>query len=178
MVRPQTVVGCGLGERRLTLPSSAMGLGQPLKSNVRCNIPPAQIVTSRSKGQAMLSATCHCGAVRVEIPEAPSEITNCSCSICRRLGALWAYYEVGRVKVRGHPEHTDTYIQGDKTLRVVRCKTCGCTTHWEPLDPNAASKLGVNVRNFDPAAIGSARMRMLDGANTWRSTFWEPPRGD
>ena len=125
----------------------------------------------------MLSATCHCGALRIEIPEAPSEITNCNCSICRRLGTLWAYYEVGRVKVHGHPELTDTYIQGDKTLRVVRCKTCGCITHWEPLETNPGSKLGVNVRNFEPEVIGNVRMRLLDGADTWSSTFWEPPGG-
>ena len=123
----------------------------------------------------MLSATCHCGAVRVEIPELPKEITNCNCSICRRLGTLWAYYVVGRVKIYGHPEKTEAYVQGDKTLRIVRCKSCGCTTHWEPLDVKPKSKMGVNVRNFDPEAIGSVRMRLLDGANTWKSTFWEPP---
>ena len=123
----------------------------------------------------MLSATCHCGALRVEIPERPTEITNCNCSICRRLGTLWAYYEVDRVKIHGHPEKTDTYIQGDRTLRVVRCRTCGCTTHWEPLEVKPNSKMGVNVRNFDPEAIGNVRMRLLDGANTWNSTFWEPP---
>jgi hypothetical protein len=121
----------------------------------------------------MLSATCHCGAVRIEIPRRPSEVTNCNCSICRRLGTLWAYYELGTVNVQGHPEHTDEYIQGDKTLRFVRCKTCGCTTHWEPLDPAAKSRIGVNIRNFDPEAIGDVRIRLLDGANTWNSFFWE-----
>lgn len=123
----------------------------------------------------MLSATCHCGALRVEIPQRPSEITNCNCSICRRLGTLWAYFDVGTVSVHGHPEHTQTYVQGDKMLRVVRCKTCGCTSHWEPIDSKPGSRMGVNVRNFDPDLIGPARMRMLDGANTWMSTFWEPP---
>jgi hypothetical protein len=124
----------------------------------------------------MLSATCHCGAVRVEIPSRPLEVTNCNCSICRRLGSLWAYYDVGTVKVEGHPERTDEYIQGDKTLRVVRCKTCGCTTHWEPLDPQRHKRLGVNIRNFDPEAIGDVRIRLLDGASTWKSFFWEDIR--
>jgi len=124
----------------------------------------------------MLSATCHCGAVRVEIPSRPLEVTNCNCSICRRLGSLWAYYDVGTVKVDGHPQHTDEYIQGDKTLRVVRCKTCGCTTHWEPLDPQRHKRLGVNIRNFDPDDIGDVRIRLLDGADTWKSFFWEDIR--
>jgi hypothetical protein len=121
----------------------------------------------------MLTGTCHCGAVRIEIPRPPEEATNCNCSICRRLGALWAYYRVEEVQVHGHPEKTDGYIQGDRTLRFVRCKTCGCTTHWEPLDPGRHPKLGVNIRNFDPAAIGNVRIRLLDGADTWKSFFWE-----
>ncbi len=115
-----------------------------------------------------LSATCHCGAVRVEIPHRPSEVTNCNCSLCRRLGGLWAYFDVGMVTVTGHPEHTSEYIQGDKTLRVVRCNTCGCTTHWEPLDPSVHTKLGVNIRNFEPRDIGNVRIRLLDGADTWK----------
>ncbi|MBA3771585.1 MAG: GFA family protein [Ramlibacter sp.] len=123
----------------------------------------------------MLSATCHCGALRIEIPYRPQEVTSCNCSICRRLGTLWAYYDIEAVRVHGHPEHTDTYIQGARTLRVVRCKTCGCTTHWEPLEPASHSMMGVNIRNFDPEAIGNARIRMLDGADTWQSSFREGP---
>jgi hypothetical protein len=121
----------------------------------------------------MISATCHCGAVRIEVPQPPLELTNCNCSICRRLGTLWAYYDSDAVKVHGHPERTAEYIQGDKTLRIVRCKTCGCTTHWEPLDRQQATRQGVNMRNFDPAAVGNPRIRLLDGADTWRSFFWE-----
>ena len=121
----------------------------------------------------MLKATCHCGAVRIEIPARPSEVTNCNCSICRRLGTLWAYFDVGTVKIHGHPENTDEYIQGDKTLRTVRCKTCGCTTHWEPLDPLKYRRMGVNIRNFEPEVIGDVRIRLLDGADTWKSFYWE-----
>jgi hypothetical protein len=124
----------------------------------------------------MLSATCHCGAIRVEIPRRPREVTNCNCSICRRLGTLWAYYKVGTVKVQGHPEHTNEYIQGDRTLRVVRCRICGCTTHWEPLDNERHTRLGVNIRNFDPEVIGNVRIRLLDGATTWKSFFWDDPK--
>src|SRR6266571_500695 len=81
----------------------------------------------------LLQGSCHCGAVRLTLPSAPEKATKCNCSICRRLGALWSYYEFGTVRIEGHPENTAEYIWGDKTLRTVRCKTCGCATHWEPL---------------------------------------------
>ena len=39
----------------------------------------------------MLIATCHCGAVRLQIPRKPRTLTDCNCSICRRYGTRWAY---------------------------------------------------------------------------------------
>ena len=115
----------------------------------------------------MLTGTCHCGAITIELPFAPAEATDCNCSLCRRLGVLWAYYEFGTVKIFGHPGHTEDYIQGDRTLRTVRCRTCGCTIDWEPLQPEAGTKHGVNLRNFDPSHVKATRLRYLDGADTW-----------
>jgi len=115
----------------------------------------------------MLTGTCHCGAVRIEVPVAPAFLTNCNCSICRRLGTLWAYYPADAVVVHGHPEQTEAYVQGDRTLRTVRCRTCGCTTHWEPLERKSDSRVGVNMRNFEPALLQGAQLKLLDGATTW-----------
>lgn len=116
----------------------------------------------------MLAGTCHCGAIRIEVPSAPSKVTDCNCSLCRRLGALWAYYKVGTVRVEGHPEKTAEYIWGDKTLRTVRCATCGCITHWEHLDPQPEARHGVNIKNFDPKLLESVKVRRFDGADTWK----------
>jgi len=116
----------------------------------------------------MLTANCHCGAVRVEVPRRPRRLTNCNCSICRRYGTLWAYYKASDVKITAAPGATAEYSWGDKALRFVRCSTCGCITHWEPIDPTASSRKGVNARNFEPGVIGPARIRLLDGASTWK----------
>ena len=115
----------------------------------------------------MLIGTCHCGDVTIELPSAPKEATSCNCSICRRSGALWAYYEFGTVRIDGHPEKTHEYIQGDKTLSTVRCATCGCVTHWEPLPPKPGSRHGVKPGYLDPNLLESLRVRRFDGADTW-----------
>jgi hypothetical protein len=127
----------------------------------------------------MLSGSCHCGAVRVTIPRPPAEVTNCNCSLCRRVGALWAYFGSSEVQVRGDPEHTESYIQGDRMLRTIRCRNCGNVTHWEPLpfDRTKSERMGVNMRMFDPAEAGPFRIRLLDGADTWRSWYWEDLTG-
>jgi len=117
--------------------------------------------------QPSLEGSCHCGAVRLTLPAVPEKATQCNCSICRRLGGLWVYYEFGTVRVEGQPENTDEYIWGDRTLRNLRCKTCGCVTHWEPLAPTPGCKQGVNLRNFDPRLQASVQVRRFDGADTW-----------
>ena len=116
----------------------------------------------------MIVGTCHCGAVKIEIPFIPETLTSCNCSLCRRLGSLWAYYEFGSVRISGHPENTQEYIQGDKTLKTIRCGNCGCTTHWEPINAEPGVRHGVNLRNFDPALLETAKIRRFDGADTWQ----------
>lgn len=113
----------------------------------------------------MVEASCHCGAVKleVEVEVAPAELTSCNCSICRRLGTLWSYYPPSRVRVTGD---TVAYRWGDRTIDLHRCASCGCTTHWSPVDP-ASDRMGVNARLMDPAIVAAARVRRLDGADTW-----------
>lgn len=114
-----------------------------------------------------LEGSCHCGAVRLTLPFLPETATRCNCSMCRRLGTVWAYFEFGTVAIEGHPEHTADYVQGDKTLRTIRCNTCGCVTYWEPLPARAGAKHGVNLNNFEPKLLDAVRIRRFDGADTW-----------
>jgi hypothetical protein len=116
----------------------------------------------------MLAGACHCGAVKVAVPRRPDAVTNCNCSICRRLGALWAHYPVDEVRIDAAPGAIEDYVWGDKTLRTVRCIRCGCVTHWQPLRPDPGSKMGVNARIFEPEDLGTPRIRRFDGATTWR----------
>ncbi|HQY82106.1 MAG TPA: hypothetical protein PK818_04885 [Thermomonas sp.] len=87
--------------------------------------------------------------------------------MCRRSGAIFGYYAFGTVSVQGHPENTEEYIWGDRTLKNVRCRTCGIVTHWEPIDSKLGARHGVNLRNFDPRLLESVVVRRFDGADTW-----------
>ena len=116
----------------------------------------------------MLKGSCHCGAVGFELPRPPETLTDCNCSICRRLGTLWAYYREDEVRFTAGADATDSYAWGDRLLAFHRCRTCGCTTHWQGLSPERANRMGVNARLLDPKDIAGIRVRHLDGADTWK----------
>ena len=76
----------------------------------------------------MIESSCHCGTVKLEIPSAPEEVTDCNCSICRRYGVLWAYYAPAHVRIIATEGATAAYRWGDKSLEFHRCQNCGCVT--------------------------------------------------
>ena len=111
----------------------------------------------------MLTASCHCGEVRVEAPRKPRTLTSCNCSICRRYGTLWAYYTPKQVRIT-ETVPTQIYQWDDRSLSFHRCAECGCVTHWSPVDPSH-NRMGVNVRLLTPAVLAAARVRVFDGAS-------------
>jgi hypothetical protein len=106
--------------------------------------------------------SCHCGAVTIAVAHPPTELTSCNCSICRRLGTLWAYYAPAEVQITGA---TATYAWGEKSIDFHHCATCGSTTHWSPRAGRAPGRMGINARLLSPEVVAAARIRRLDGAS-------------
>ena len=115
----------------------------------------------------MISGSCHCGAVEFELDRTPEWLTDCNCSICRRIGALWAHADVSEIKLTRESGATSGYSWGDRTLAIHTCGTCGCTTHWESLQPDQSTRMAVNCRLSDPGDIAPLRIRHFDGADSW-----------
>lgn len=115
-----------------------------------------------------LTATCHCQAVSITVPRRPRSITNCNCSMCRRYGTLWGYYKLSTVRLLAPEGGLDEYQWGDKWLTFKRCGHCGCVMCWMPVNPRPDARMGVNMRNAMPEALGDVRIRKLDGAKTWK----------
>ena len=111
----------------------------------------------------MLEATCHCGAVGIEVEAPPARLTECNCSVCGRLGALWAYYTNAQARVvRGQ---TVVYSWGDKNIAFHHCPICACTTHYTGLGPEALDRLAVNARLLPLAE--PVPVRRFDGRDSW-----------
>ncbi|HEY4071265.1 MAG TPA: GFA family protein [Sphingomicrobium sp.] len=118
-----------------------------------------------------VTGSCHCGAVRIEVPSAPEWLGSCNCSICRRTGTLMAYYpDDGGVRITGE---TTRYIWGDRMIALHHCPTCGCFTHWDSTG-ESHGKVGVNARLLDGFSVSEGRVlfeerevevRFLDNAD-------------
>lgn len=118
----------------------------------------------------MIRAACHCTAVRLEVDEAPSWVNDCNCTLCRRYGALWAYYEPGEVQVIAGDGATDAYRWESEMLAFHRCQVCGCVTHFEVLADEAPFIAGVNARMMP--ALDPASVRIQQKNNSHSGFFW------
>ena len=115
----------------------------------------------------MIRGSCHCGEVKFTISEEPRWLTSCNCSICRRVAALWGHLESRYVDIKAAPDALFGYVQGDMTLVMQTCRTCGCTTHWTNVDPDESARMAVNFRMCSDADIARFRIRHFDGADSW-----------
>ena len=111
----------------------------------------------------MLQGSCDCGEVRIELDDAPNEVTDCNCSICRRYAALWSYFDPKRVRIVP-PGATTIHKRGKRILEFHHCTVCGCVTHWAPVD-KGHPRMGVNMRLFPPDVLAPLAVVQCDGAS-------------
>jgi len=119
-------------------------------------------------GRAPLVASCHCGAVRIEVRRLVRTLTRCNCSICRRYGALWAYYSPRSVRIQAPRGGLAKYSWKRRIRDYFRCARCGCVTHYAYRRQARRTTLAVNAANFEPALLAGVRIRHLDGAGSWK----------
>ena len=116
----------------------------------------------------MLTASCHCGAVRIEVSSLPTELTQCTCSVCRRYAARFAFYTRRSARVLCAADAVTAYVWSDRVIEFYHCNTCGCLTHYESVHKSHDSRIAVNARMMPPADIAGVKVRTFDGADTWK----------
>ncbi len=98
-------------------------------------------------------------------------MTQCNCSVCRRYGALWAYFQRKSIRILADSDALDVYSWRNKRFEFYRCATCGCVTHYERAKkrPDGSDMGAANLRNIDePELIADVPIRLLDGAASWK----------
>jgi hypothetical protein len=121
-----------------------------------------------------ITLSCHCGGTRIELPEAPIEATQCTCSYCTKSGGLWAYYEIDAPRVIA--DGNDRIYSPTSPLHAHHfCAKCGCTTYGTSPDYSLEDttipekrKFAVNVKLLDNYELYRALpVSEIDGRNLW-----------
>ena len=113
------------------------------------------------------------GQTQFEVGEAPASVTRCTCSLCSKRGALWAYYTPAQFRLTSPPENVATYLWGSRTVKHHFCAGCGCGTYSESPDWSSGKpdfdnpKVGVNSRLFDDFDLDAVPVTVIDGKNLW-----------
>jgi hypothetical protein len=115
----------------------------------------------------MLNFSCLCGQLRIALDKRPDFINACNCTLCRKAGAHWGYFNPSEVKVEGT---TKGYCRKDKVepnAEIHFCDHCGSTTHFS-LTASAVLKfgntlMGVNMLLADESDLSGVELRFPDG---------------
>ena len=116
----------------------------------------------------MLNVECHCGNIKLLANASPESLTSCNCTICHRLGALWAYFDLQEVEISRGDKPVKTYSWGEKTITYHRCDKCGCTTHYTALEDDGSELIALNCRMAPPAQVDAIKILKFDGRDSWK----------
>jgi hypothetical protein len=92
-----------------------------------------------------LRASCHCGAVVLELdlPNGIIDARRCNCSMCRRKGAIMGAVPLEGLRVVRGQEVLSVYRFNTGTAEHYFCSRCGIYTHHRRR--SSASQYGFNL---------------------------------
>jgi hypothetical protein len=120
-----------------------------------------------------INGSCHCKATQFEVSEAPTSVTQCTCSFCSKRGALHAYYTSSQFRLITARDRVTTYQWRSYTVQHHHCAICGCPTYSESPDYSTGvadfnkMKIGVNGRLLDEFDLNKVEVMVIDGKNLW-----------
>lgn len=117
-----------------------------------------------------MQGRCACGNVTVTVARPPEYINFCNCSLCRRTGGGWGYFDRDEVRVEGEVRGfvRSDLPPDDTVLETQFCPTCGAAVRWVPLPHYDSRRTGVNMRLFDPVELAGIETRFPNGID-WGS---------
>lgn len=132
-----------------------------------------------------MTATCHCGATRIQAAQPPRHAKECNCSFCGRAGAVWGYFKPDQLVFVSQDDER-TYSASGGLNRHHFCGRCGMQTwgdspDWasaynadgSPKEGFTAGSIpeqriyGVNLRLVDDLDWSGIEVEKMDGRNNW-----------
>jgi hypothetical protein len=109
------------------------------------------------------SGSCHCGAVAFTVDLDTDQALQCNCSICSKLGAVWAFAPKAQMHLKSGADSLGDYQFGKRHLHHRVCRTCGVESFAEGVAPDGTATVGINLRCVDGIDIAKLSPRQHDG---------------
>lgn len=113
-----------------------------------------------------MKGRCHCGGVvfEAELSDGFATIRRCTCSLCRRRGAVAVSAALGGMRVNKGADLLTSYRFNSGTAEHFFCSVCGIYTHHQRRsNPN---EYGVNVACLEGVSpFDFVEVPVLDGVN-------------
>ena len=106
---------------------------------------------------------CHCGAVAFSVELDLAGALKCNCSICSKLGAVWAFAPKSKFTLKSGAAQQGDYQFGKKSLHHRFCTSCGIESYAEGKAPDGTATVGINLRCLDGVEVEKLTPRPFDG---------------
>lgn len=118
----------------------------------------------------MADARCSCGALRLDLPEAPKLIVACHCVECqRRTGApfgVGAFYPAEAVTISGTAKEFTRDGESGGKVHTYFCPNCGSSIYWTA--DKLPSMIGVAIGALaDPGYPGPVKSIFEQSRHGW-----------
>jgi hypothetical protein len=109
------------------------------------------------------SGSCHCGAVAYTVELDTDQALKCNCSICSKLGAVWAFAPKAKFTLAEGAGEQGDYQFYKKNLHHRFCTECGVEAYAEGTGPDGSPMVGINLRCVEGIDVDSLSPRAWDG---------------
>jgi hypothetical protein len=107
--------------------------------------------------------SCHCQAVTFTVELDLAGALQCNCSICSRLGAVWAFAPKSKMVMKSGANALGDYQFGKKHLHHRPCTKCGIETFAEGKMPDGTETVGINLRCLEGVEVDKLSPRQHNG---------------
>ena len=107
--------------------------------------------------------SCHCGEIVFEVEGELTQVADCNCSICSRMGSLHWFVARDQLHLLTPESKLATYSFGKHAIKHHFCPKCGIHPFGEGTDPAGNRRAAVNARCLEGVDLASLPVMHLDG---------------
>jgi hypothetical protein len=108
--------------------------------------------------------SCHCGKISFEVEGELTQVMDCNCSICSRLGSLLWFVPRSQLQLLTPEENLSTYTFGERSIQHHFCPNCGIHPFGEGTDPSSGNRMAaINVRCLEDVEFSTLPVEHFDG---------------